>query len=56
MVEGNQHVSARITVSLVHNDRSPHGVCSLSSSDEDQLLNRLSNMTKRVASPDMTVE
>jgi len=59
MVEGpnlDQHVSAQITVSLVHEDGTTHGVCSLSSSDDDQLFNRLTNMTKRVTSPDMSVE
>ena len=59
MVDGHnmdQHVSAQITVSLVHEDGTTHGVCSLSASDDDQLFYRLTNMTKRVTSPDMTVE
>ena len=53
MIEGtNEHVSATITVSLVHEDNSVHTVCSLATAEEDGP----SNVSKRVSSPDFTVE
>jgi len=58
MVEGlEQHISAVISVSLVHHDSTVHGVCSLSGSDDEHLYNsRLTNLTKRVTFPDMSTE
>lgn len=53
MMEGSsEHVSAIITVSLVHEDNSVHTVCSLATGEEDGP----SNVSKRVGNPDFTVE
>ena len=53
MMEGNtDHISATISVSLVHDDNTPHGVCSLATVEEEGP----SNVVKRVTSPDFIVE
>ena len=52
-MEGNkEHVSATVTVSLVHNDNTPHSVCSLATAEEDGP----SNVIRRVTCPDFTAE
>ena len=53
MMEGNSdHISATITVSLVHGDNTRHSVCSLATVEEEGP----SNVVKRVTSPDFMVE
>ena len=53
MMEGNaDHISATVTVSLVHHDNTLHSVCSLATVEEEGP----SNVVKRVTSPDFIVE
>lgn len=53
MIEGSgEHISATMTVSLVHEDNSVHTVCSLATAEDDGP----SNVIKRVSGPDFTVE
>ena len=53
MLEGNtDHISASISVSLVQDDLTSHGVCSLAVLDEDGP----SNVVKKVTAPDFVVE
>jgi len=53
MMEGNkEHISATVTVSLVHSDNTPHSVCSLATAEEDGP----SNVIRRVTYPDFIAE
>lgn len=52
MEEGSEHVSAMITVSLVHDDNTVHSVCSLATAEEDGP----SNVSKRATGPEFIVE
>ena len=53
MMDGNtDHISATISVSLVHDDYTPHSVCSLATVEEEGP----SNVVKRVTSPDFMIE
>lgn len=53
ITEGSsEHVTATITVSLVHGDNTLHTVCSLATVEEDGP----SNVSKRVTGPDFIAE